>query len=73
MKAFSRVVIVALIIENISEDVVLAESKRLVLARRIHDPQNHIAIVFKQWECGEKVGERARNECTPSAYSKRCV
>lgn len=73
MKAFSRVVIVPFIIENISEDVVFAESKRLVLARRIHDPQNHITIALKQGKGGEKVREGARFEWTPSAYSKRCV
>lgn len=73
MKTFSRVVIVPFIIENICEDVVLAEAKRLVLARRIHDPQDHIAVAFKQGEGGEKVREGARFQCIPFAYSKRCV
>lgn len=74
MKTLSRVVIVPLIIENVGKDVIFAESKRCVLARRIHDPQNHIAIAFKQGKSGEKVGKGTRFDPPHTfLYSKRCV
>ena len=73
MKTLSRVVIVPLIIENVGKDVIFAESKRCVLARRIHDPQNHIAIAFKQGKSGEKVGKGTRFDPPPLFFTARDV
>ena len=58
MKAFSCVVIVSLIVQNVGQHIVLAELQGLHLSRGINDPHDHIPIALKEREAWEVVRKR---------------
>lgn len=71
MKAFSCVVIVAVVVENIGQNIVWTEKNGLVLSRCVNDPKNHISMTLEKGEAWKEIGEGTRMSAIQWNYSKR--